>query len=130
MTRPLLLPLLLLPAAAVVAHAARPEQIHVAFGGQPHESLAVQWSTLCGDDSDSDTRCPPPKTEVRFGLSPEALDRTAEGQATLFTDSGPARRRQWMHVANLTGLGAFMGLGWVPFVCGDGSWHITMNWTV
>lgn len=120
---PPLLLLLLLGLATTEAAAARPEQVHVAFGRQPHESLAVQWSTLCPDnDDDAITTiaaqrtppCPAPKTQVRFGLAPEALDRTVEGTATLFTDSGPARRRQWMHVANLTGLGAcVLGGVWV-----------------
>ncbi len=101
-----LLPLFLL--LTIAAAAPRPEQVHVAFGSTP-DQLIVQWSTLCSDGPSPNeaTAAAPPKTQVRYGLSPEALDHAAEGLTTLFTDSGAARRRQWMHVANLTGLGAW-----------------------
>lgn len=100
-----MLPLLLVgTAASHTPSTTRPEQVHIAFGSTS-DRLAVQWSTACSPD-DATCRTPPPRTQVRFGLNPDALDALAEGSATLFTDFGPARRQQWMHVANLTGLGA------------------------
>lgn len=69
-----------------------PQQIHIAYGDEPCESMTITWST--------NNETPPPT--VIFG--PEGLSEKVEGITTRFVDTGKEARVQYVHRVKLTGL--------------------------
>ncbi|XP_026165245.1 acid phosphatase type 7 [Mastacembelus armatus] len=71
----------------------QPEQVHLSYPGVPG-SMVVTWTTFNKTES---------KVEYSF-LGGRHFEMTANGDATLFVDSGEEQRHMYIHRVTLTGL--------------------------
>jgi hypothetical protein len=67
-----------------------PEQVHIAYGNDPHTSIAVLWVTRQSATA-----------EIRYGVSPNSLTTTATGKVTTYT---PGYWHGWINSVVLTNL--------------------------